>query len=229
MSEDLTKIVNDATIAIYKCQLSIGGDQAAMEAGKRGEHIAPFVLYQHIIAMADGVAVLISQDRSAGSMVPLLRSMFEAVLFLEYILEGNYEERSLSWFCSYIHKSIERYELIDPSTPKGKELLKTLGEEGTLDSFHPDPAPGTVVEKLNRVLVNELSEVEKKYKKGKDWYSSLDNGPSNIRELARHLHKMGHYLLLYRHWSSTIHASDASHFLTKNATRKARIPSPRTA
>ena len=130
---------------------------------------------------------------------------------------------SLPGFVPTSTRALNVYRANRPVNTQRKGTIETLGERGhwTLFTLIPHQAG---VEKLNRVLVNELSEVEKKYKKGKDWYSSLDNGPSNIRELARHLHKMGHYLLLYRHWSSTIHASDASHFLTERDGRLAFRP-----
>ena len=43
--------------------------------------------------------------------VPLLRSSFEAVLALEYILESDYRQRSLAWLVSYIHPAHIRTSL----------------------------------------------------------------------------------------------------------------------
>lgn len=215
----LQEVVNHATQAFQRCQ-STGEHLKEPRELDVGQHVAPFMLYQHIIEMTDGVEVLIANGCS-GPTLPLLRSTLEALLSLEYMLKEDYKRRSLSWLCSYVHKRIEGYELLDPSTRRGQEFKTTLEREG--DTTVPSPSLSGNADKLRRMLSNELRDIETEYqkqKKGKpNWYS-LYGGPNNVRELAIHLNKLGYYDALYSGWSSTMHATDASRFLTRTSEGK---------
>jgi hypothetical protein len=216
----LKELLNHATQAFQRCQVSLDRLEDSGEADV-GQHLAPFMLYQHLIEMTDGVEVLISNSCS-GPTLPLLRSTLEALLSLEYMLKEDYKIRSLSWFCLYVHERIEAYELLDPATSRGQKFKTTLEREG--DTIVPNPGLSQNADKLRRMLGNELSSIETEYQNQKkrkpNWYS-LFKGPANVRELAVHLNKLRYYDTLYSRWSSTMHATDASRFLTRTSGGKA--------
>jgi hypothetical protein len=213
----LIDVVNEATTAFQRCQVSIGrGGDSEMEKDE-GQHLAPFILYRQIIEMADGIEVLISNSCSEATL-PLLRSMLEALLSLDYMLKEDYKTRSLSWLCSYVHKRIEDYERVDPTTDRGKELRKTLEREGGYGETGFSSSKN--IKELQGQLAGGLRRINEEYKGQKNkrphWYS-LFGGPANLRDLAHQVSKEGYYDLLYRDWSSVTHATDLSRFLTKTS------------
>ncbi len=209
----LQELVNYSTNVLARCLDT---------AGAAIEHLAAFSFYRHIIEMTDGVEVLISQS-CAVPAIPLVRSSFEALLSIEYILEKDYELRSLSWLVDYARKGLAVCEMLDPSTQSGKDFQKALNEgEGT----HSVSPPGQV--KVQKVITDmqgfldreEFKPVHTEYEKlrkggsrrGPTWYQ-LWGGPRNLRELACHLKKEAWYDFLYRYWSRLAHAQDFSHSL----------------
>ena len=85
------------------------------------------MLFLNIIETADGLEVLFSNSCS-NSAIPLLRSLFEAVNSLEYILEKDFEKRSLSWLVCYLINRRKELEKFDISTQKGKDLEKAFSD-----------------------------------------------------------------------------------------------------
>ncbi len=209
----LVDVVNEATTAWQRCQVSIGraGDRKVEK--DEGQHVAPFILYRQIIEMADGIEVLISNSCS-GPTLPLLRSMFEAFLSLDYMFKEDYKRRSLAWFCSHVHEQIRTYELLDPTTQQGREVKKTLESEG--DPNVKGLFSSETVQELQRALTSELSTIENEYKRQKKlqrrtprWYSLFD-GPTNLRALSVKVSKLGYYIRLYPYWSSTVNRRNAA-------------------
>lgn len=211
----LIEVVNHATMAFQRCQVSAGQNPVT---GAPSQHLAPFILYQHIIEMTDGLETLIFNSCS-GPPILLLRSILEAYLSLKYIFEHDYERRSLCWFCLYIHKRMEAYEIIDPTTNRGKGLKQNVEKEGLSNIAWSSTS--LTVQRFKGILSNELSAIEIEYKNVKksthrkpNWYS-LFGGPKNLHDLAVEVSEEVYYILLYREWSSVMHATDASRFLTK--------------
>src|SRR4030042_254458 len=60
--------------------------------------------------------------------VPLVRSSFEAVLAMEYILEADYRRRAFAWMVGYAHARLHSYERFDPSTTKGKGFADAVAK-----------------------------------------------------------------------------------------------------
>ena len=120
----LQELVNYSTHALIRCATSATG------ARKRDEDIAVLVLYRHIIEMTDGIEVLLSQGCSVPA-IPLLRSSFEALLSLQYILESEseYGQRSLAWLVGYVHERVDTYEHLDPETNKGGATQKLIEDD----------------------------------------------------------------------------------------------------
>jgi hypothetical protein len=213
----LIDVVNEATTVFQRCQVSIGREGGSKTEKDEGQHLAPFILYRQMVEIADGVEVLISSGCSEATL-PLLRSMLEALLSLDYMLQKDYKRRSLSWLCSYVHKRIDLYESVDSSTDRGKELKKILKKEGgpVATTF----SSSKNVKRLQELLTGKLRPIEEEFKRQKKkrphWYS-LFGGPPDLRSLALQVSKGGYYDLLYRDWSSIMHATDLSRFLTKTS------------
>jgi Family of unknown function (DUF5677) len=198
----------------------LGPRNAADEASKevldrdRAKSVA------RLIEQIDGVEVLLSQS-CVNSAVPILRSAFEAVLSLEYILSSptTYVERSLAWTCGYLHRRIQRHRDCDVTTPSGADRMKILA------TFFSTAAPlfdsSVPVQRLQSVLDRpqfaaleaDFVQRKKQDKRVPDWFSLL-GGPANRRELARKLEHEAEYLVLYSDWSDTVHGTNGATYIS---------------
>lgn len=210
----LQELVNYSTNAFARCQSSaLGGTDA---------DLATLILYLHVIEITDAVEILISHSCPAPTQM-LLRSSFEAVLSIEFILEkeSEYPRRSLAWLVAYVHNRLEGYELCSPAAPPGKSLRQALKD-------HKDEAMQTIqvrdptdaIKNLQDFLIKpHIQPIEREFQKhpGWKWFQLFDRRLSNLRALARHLGREAEYLVLYKQWSSISHAHDLSRFMGKAA------------
>ncbi|MFQ5996350.1 MAG: DUF5677 domain-containing protein [Dehalococcoidales bacterium] len=212
----LQEEVNYATNAFHRCQ------ESAVSAAA-DEPLPVFASYYHVIGMTDGIEVLISQS-CAVPAIPLLRSSFEALLTIEYILEGDYQRRAFAWLVCYVYNRLSQYEMLDPSHQKGKEFLVTFAADSVSKYMKLPSLPSLsqVIHNLKSLLNNpnyqladyEYQRIKSIRKRKPNWYS-LFGGPGNLRDLAKHLNWGAQYDILYRAWSSITHADDLSQFLTQ--------------
>ena len=115
----LQELVNFSTNAFAR--------SASSSDGNTDEDLAVLILYLHVIEMTDAVEILVSQSCPAPAQT-LLRSSFEATLYLEHILEkeSDYVRRSLSWLVGYVHNRLEAYRLFSPSAPPERSIRQAL-------------------------------------------------------------------------------------------------------
>ena len=212
----LQELVNYSTNAYARCATST-------PRGEENEDVAVLMLYLHIIEVTDGVEVLISQSCPLPA-IPLIRSSFEAILSLEYILGADYVRRSLSWLADYVRKRLALYEHLDPSTTRGKSFQKAFTADRIAHNVAlPNPAEARkAMASLQKLLAKpqfqpieaEFERCKKKDGRRPNWYRLFD-GPRNLKELARHLKREAEYEILYRHWSTISHAQDLSRFIAR--------------
>ncbi len=210
------EFVNYGSNALIRCATS----------SKRAENedLAAFNLYRHILELTDGFEVLIASS-CAEPTVPLIRSMFEALLGLEYILESksSYVQRSLSWLAVYVHKRITFYEMMLEDSSRGKEFRASVRKDKWIKEIpiFPQEKVQNAIDNLKKLLTREQFEIiEIEYLSFKDappWYR-LFSGPPNILQLAYRLNRHAEYDFLYRYWSANAHAQDFSKFLAVDPT-----------
>lgn len=214
----LRELINYATNAFPRCQASASKETP-------DEHLPVFASFYHIIEMTDAIEVLISESCAIPAM-PLLRSSFEALLAIEYILEANYSNRAFAWQVCYVHQRLHNYKILNPSTQEGKQFQSLL-EKDTVGKYikaHlgyiPDLASyisnlESLLDKPSYKAANTEYEALKKRRSNRpEWYS-FNGGPSSIRGLAQHLGRGAQYEIMYRSWSSISHGTDLSHILAK--------------
>lgn len=186
------------------------------------------LLYLNLIEAVDGIQTLITES-SAVPAVPIVRGAFETLLSMEYIVEADTERRALSWFAATIRDQLHYLESHDPDTPEGKSLEEKLKADKYLGSYElPTPDGNRLAEFRQRaeywrtVLQNEpftevghaLSQVKGKGKRKVPlkWYE-LFGGPTNVRQLAKHLGCLATYDELYANWSAVVHGQGIAHLM----------------
>jgi uncharacterized protein (DUF433 family) len=185
-------------------------------------------LFRHTIQMADGIQILLLAGTSAPA-VPLLRSMLESLLYLEYIHADNYDQRSLCWLCGFTHQEIDLKEMIDSRTEAGKNLHDVIANEfeGPMvaEAFRERSADSRTICELRQELGRpDLAHIETEYQrireqrgKGRKWYQpkwyELFDGPASIYRLAETVLMLSSYLVCYQPWSATVHGTDATRLI----------------
>lgn len=215
------ELVNYGSMVLIRCATSSKGDE--------NEDLAPLALYRHILEMIDAFEVLISNSCAAPT-VPILRSSFEALLALEYILESDsvYVLRSLSWLAGYVNKRIAMYEAMLPSTQRGKEFASYVKKDKSIIDLPNPPSEGVknAISNLEKLLSREqFSKIQAEFEslgKNVNWYH-LFGGPHSIQALAYNLERHVQYEFLYRQWSSVAHAHDFSSYLAVSSTGESGI------
>jgi hypothetical protein len=190
---------------------------------------AATTLFLHNIELIDGIQVLLSASCVAPTTL-LLRSIFEGLLALEYILEKDefYRQRSLSWLYCYGKSRLDYYERLDPSTQRGKDFYEAKANDSIakdLDLSDLIPISKHLRENMMSVINGdqmipidfEYQRTKKSKKRGGliEWYQLFD-GPVNIRGLATYLHNEAYYQVLYQPWSAITHGADLSRFVKRS-------------
>ena len=204
----LTELVNHASNASRRCM------DAADE--RENVHLAPFVLYRHIIEQVDGIEVLLSHSCAMASK-PLLRVVFESFLQLKYILDTNpseFSKRSLAWLCHYYKQELKSLNRYDQRTQAGKEFQDASQNQFGVVSFDlPIEVLSERKEHLEAIVssppLREINEELEKPPRKKAWYAAY-GGPSDLKMLAKKVGQLAEYETRYRPLCQIIHGTDAS-------------------
>ncbi len=233
----LQEVVNYSTNVFARCVSSAPGEI---------ENYAVPLIYLHMIEMTDGIEVLLSKSCPTPAKL-LLRSLFEALLFIEYILEENYENRALAWIAFFVRKRLALYRSHDPSTNEGRHfraLLKNDKLVGDIRIQYPAEFDDFIThyeeDLLNSPKLEPVQREIERYKREKSrkprrWYHIFGpqppkKTPHSVEQLAKHLDMTAMYEILYREWSAIHHVTEPARFIstTKNkrqAIRPLRDPS----
>lgn len=125
----------------------------------------------------------------------------------------------LSWLVDYIHAQLASYEMMDPSTDRGKQFQRAVENDDAAKKIEMPPVEEAQQEASNLRAVltkaqfepveTEWQRLRKTRRRRPSWYQLFD-GPSNLHQLARRFRSEAQYEVLYRKWSSVAHASDFS-------------------
>ena len=179
------------------------------------------MLYFHILELVDATEVS-SAYAVVEPVVLQLRSVFEALLQLEYLVKEDSERRALTWMVCDAHQRIAHLELMDPGTKSGKNLEACRLEDSVFRNIdftkHTDRAREETAH-LNQFFEREeVQPIEEEYQqmwKKKIWPPpySLFGGPSRLEDLAKLLNRGAQYLALYGFWSRTVHGGGWPRFI----------------
>lgn len=197
--------------------------QKRMEAAPCFSHGTVLALCRNLIERIDGISIL-ARAGSAQNGYPLLRTTFETLLGLQYMLETDTVSRSLAYQVRHAHRSIAYTTLLDPTTTEGQTLRKSVAAEDFRHVLEDtDAEAAKEIAHWEPMLTSaEFQAVEDDWRtrtKGDrtklvEWYS-LFGGPPNFRQLAEHLNQRVAWNLLYTVWSDVTHGTDAFNHVGK--------------
>lgn len=176
--------------------------------------LVPLTLFRHVIEHADSVAILIRAG-SPSPCSPLVRTAFEAMLGLQYMLASDTETRAACYRYCHLRDELDLALSLDRRTPEGKAKHAELSGDVLFPSVakHEQLAlqqAGLIRASIARPCFAGFDEAwnnaRGKSKSLPRWYA-LFGGPKSIRQLAKHLDHAAMYDFLYRSWSGHTHAS----------------------
>lgn len=180
------------------------------------EDLPPILFLRNFIEQFDAVSILIKES-SVEPCKSLLRTALENLFYLEYLLEKDSINRSMSFLVwHYINNNIY-LERLNPTSEEYKKIELIFSKDKIMNNQKPPILPH--VDQLliigNKILNSpkyqpykkEYDITKRKCNNNFSWYS-LFNGPRNIRQLSDLL---GHSVLydgFFRNYSSSIHGTD---------------------
>lgn len=190
---------------------------------KDGSDLTITLIFRHFIESLDAITVLIKHG-CADPTEPLLRSIFEALIGLEYILEKDTVQRALLYEVAHAHRKISLYKKLDPTSDQGKQFKKVLSNDSTvkninLPAFDTNKLIANLENMLKKPKYISVDEEWQRYKKtnkrNPNWFS-LFGGPKQIIDLAYRVNRGGLYEYLYRNWSQSVHATGVIRNITRD-------------
>ena len=221
----LRELVNYSTNVFQRCL------DDAVKKDKALTHVPLYSQYHNLITVSDGFEVLLTQSCTVAAM-PLLRTAFESMLGISYILETDYEQRAFSWLVCTMNDMKGRYD--NRPEHHREEYARDLSDEDINEatSFHlPDEIRNGLETLLTSEIFiryhNEYIRLRDRLHRPPTWFG-LFNGPGTIRQLAKRFNREHMYDNLYRRWSAVTHAANSHSYVYDNLSKKPKFIPIRT-
>lgn len=206
-SEVIDETVNFGSVVFKWCNESL--------EGKADKEVPVILLFRHVLELLDAVSILIKESAAEPCKLQL-RSIFEALLSINYILEDKKEERAYAFLVCHAYKKIKTYRKLDPTTQHGKQFKGVLKDSvlHDLDLSNLFDLPKMVKQQEElfekegfREAYKELERLRRNGRKNPNWFEFY-GGPRDLEQIAIELKKRDYYEFFYRHWSDYVHALD---------------------
>ena len=174
------------------------------------DHIVILSVFFHIIEMLDGIEILISKSAVTPTHLQI-RCVFEALLYLEWILQKDTKKRAHAYLVEDIHDRLALAKCMDANSERGKQLKAICNNDkyGVSFPFSNLANSSPQIDKYNNLLLKphfkEANELFTNNTKTKPKWYGLHGGGNSIKELADKMGRPYQYWLLYTNWSATMH------------------------
>ncbi|MED3550128.1 DUF5677 domain-containing protein [Cytobacillus praedii] len=162
-------------------------------------------LLEDMVGKTNSLIVLVESDNLNGTDA-LTRMIFENYVFIKFILEKDTKTRGESYVNSIRYNNMKLFDLYTSSKESGEKVRQFLSveKEKFIQKF-PDLSDQQYRQKLKDDFLRPLNlNSEKKL----TWYN-FNGKTNNFRKLCEHIGKEAEYLLLYKLYSSEVHATQA--------------------
>jgi hypothetical protein len=203
----IDETVNFGSNAIIWCINSI----------KKGTEFIPvFLAYRHMFELLDAISILVRESCIDPCKI-ILRSIFEALLSVEYILEKDIKQRATDFLVWSRHQDIKIYRRYNPKDQLYKNFDAILKKDKHFKNWKRLEIPN-IEEQINTLSeifqIEPYSDSEAEYQRLKKkngspkWWFNLHGGPKDIQDLSTYLGRPAQYEILYRQWSAIAHSID---------------------
>jgi hypothetical protein len=191
--------------------------QRCFKTSKQPHDSAMLALFRHSLEMLDGFAILAAEAAIAPAVFQL-RSLFEALLSLDYITNSDSSRRAYAYILvTDLMEYRKSLFALDPETQQGKQYRGIFARD-PVTANRPVPMLAdaeTRCRKLDALLAQPpFKEIHDEYQRVRQeardrspkWYQ-LFGGPRNIEALAQQMNRPALYQQIYRNASASLHAA----------------------
>ncbi|MFE4428818.1 DUF5677 domain-containing protein [Peribacillus butanolivorans] len=166
--------------------------------------VAIIGLFEDMTGKINSLITLLDQ-KSFNGVDSLTRMTFENFVFLKFILQKDTVKRGKSYFYSLKIRQMKFFNDMSEQSLKGSEIRKYLSlTVEDLNKQFPELTDRSKIDEVEENFINSLNHKNIKAK----WYNH--NGKiGNFEILCNHLDLQRDYFLLYRTFSSEVHALEA--------------------
>lgn len=179
--------------------------------------LAALLSLNQMTDLADGVCILLKQH-SNNSAVPVIRTLFEVAINLEYLLQDDYDKKAINFLFYYYKKKEKEFLGLTAGTVENQKLTETLKSDKnvskeTIHNFTSEPGIEENLKAISVTLQADIyKEVSENYNNSnaankKYWYS-LMGGPLNFQALVKKVGMQSRYEVSYVNWSAQVHGWD---------------------
>lgn len=210
----LREVIAQGAAVLARCEASVG----AKFPPPQDPHLAVLLCLHQELEALDAANELLRIGRAAGA-IPSLRSAFESVLSIEFLLADDTERRGYAYLVTAQKDRLRLIEQLTPGTERRKHVEALAKRDRFFQSappLHPD-APKLLDNHLRLLSRPGWKEAAGAWDARKSamrggrpaWYS-LNGGPVGLEQLADAVGRPYEYEVLYRGWSNTAHGHDPS-------------------
>ncbi len=183
-----------------------------------GDAIVVGVLFRQVVAMFDALEMLMSNGAVHASNVQL-RAMFEASVYIEWMLAGEKEEKAKHYYVFNLLRKRMWALRVQPESQEGKAFRAVMAKAGLpLNESLGDVGKSQIAE-IDRVLsqpdfatvVANFRLWKKQNGRKASWYSPF--GIANLRDLAERVRRESIYVMVYASTSEVMHSSSYEHHI----------------
>lgn len=182
---------------------------------KSDEHLPPILFLRNFVENVDAISILI-RNSSIDPCKGLMRTILENLVYIEYILEKETSQRSLSYIVWNTMNQNKWAYKSDGKSPEFQNIRNTMKKDKYLNNNdfpiyqESETSKANSEELLRMDKYNPIYlefERTKKTLKNPQWYS-LFHGPKNIQKIFEHLEMHMLYEVFYRAYSGSVHGND---------------------
>lgn len=181
------------------------------------------VLVRQIVAMFDAIEILIS-NAAVYPCYLQMRAIFEASLYLEWILKNDTENRAKYYYVANVRRErswAQRTQSGSPENLSFEKIMEPLGD------VVPDTTKRLAAEgqkyllEIDRILSQssfvtidkdiEAYRAKRGWQYDPQWYVPL--GPKSVRQLAEDAKRLHEYELIYSESSEVMHSTSNKHHI----------------
>lgn len=192
-------------------------EKAQFHYSEQPLELAALISLRQMMDLADGISLLV-KHYSNDAAIPVIRTLFEVSVGLEYLIKDDYDKQAAKLL--FFYYKMQEIELLKrkAGTSENQKLLKSLQSDEnvareTIDAVTAEANIDEAIFSVQKTLEHSVyAEVAEYYKtansaKRKNWYSLLD-GPLNFRELVNNVGMNSRYDISYAKWSGQVHGWD---------------------
>ena len=170
------------------------------------------ILLRQVVAMLDGVDILLSNGACYVSQLPA-RALFEASVCIDWILQGDSERKSLYYYVHNLRRMRLWARRTQVGSPESESFMAATKKYGFQLTDDVRSSSKQRLEQIDNVLSQpKFAEVSADFDRCRNgrkhdpaWYVPL--GPRSLRALAEAADKVSQYLVLYSPASDVMHGS----------------------